>query len=208
MTTTSAAPSVSERTSRIRAGLGRRHLTERLFRGFGVAAIVLALGFVTLLFADVLLKGIPAFTQSNLHLAVTYDPEVITTDPAPIRAAGQSDADFRAARLGWERQVAMLNWNRIVEAALRDPHALSPWHVEQLARGADEHRDVVTGIEQLRHHAAADVPGRAGDEDSAPAHADPFRSGDLSRMAASWSRKRMTISRSPGSNVSASRSIR
>ena len=120
MTTTSAAPSVSERTSRIRAGLGRRHLTERLFRGFGVAAIVLALGFVTLLFADVLLKGIPAFTQSNLHLAVTYDPEVITTDPAPIRAAGQSDADFRAARLGWERQVAMLNWNRIVEAALRD----------------------------------------------------------------------------------------
>jgi phosphate transport system permease protein len=120
MTTTSAAPAVSERTSRIRAGLGRRHLIERLFRGFGVTAIVLALGFVTLLFADVLLKGIPAFTQSNLHLAVTYDPDVITTDPAPIRAAGQSDADFRAARLGWERQVAMLNWNRIVEAALRD----------------------------------------------------------------------------------------
>lgn len=120
MTTTSAAPAVSERTSRIRAGLGRRHLTERLFRGFGVTAIVLALGFVTLLFADVLLKGIPAFTQSNLHLAVTYDPEIITTDPAPIRAASQSDADFRAARLGWERQVAMLNWNRIVEAALRD----------------------------------------------------------------------------------------
>ena len=120
MTTTSAAPAVSERTSRIRAGLGRRHLTERLFRGFGVTAIVLALGFVALLFTDVLLKGIPAFTQSNLHLAVTFDPEVITTDPAPTQAAGQSDADFRAARLGWERQVAMLNWNRIVEAALRD----------------------------------------------------------------------------------------
>src|SRR5690606_1045994 len=36
-----------------------------------------------------------------------------------IRAAGQSDADFRATRLAWERQVAMLNWNNVIEAALR-----------------------------------------------------------------------------------------
>ena len=111
--------SAAERRKLVRAGLGRRHLTERLFRGFGILAIVLALGFVGILFTDVLRKGIPAFMQSNVHLAVTYDPELLKIDPAPEQAAGQSDADFRAARLGWERKVAMLNWNNVIEAALR-----------------------------------------------------------------------------------------
>jgi len=111
--------SAAERRKLVRAGLARRHLTERLFRGFGVLAIVLALGFVALLFTDVLRKGIPAFTQSNLHLAVTYDPELLKVDPAPVQAAGQSDADIRAALLAWERKVAMLNWNTVIEAALR-----------------------------------------------------------------------------------------
>ena len=111
--------SAAERRKLVRAGLARRHLTERLFRGFGILAIVLALGFVALLFTDVLRKGIPAFTQSNLHLAVTYDPELLKVDPAPVQAAGQSDADIRAALLAWERKVAMLNWNTVIEAALR-----------------------------------------------------------------------------------------
>jgi phosphate transport system permease protein len=118
MTSTTIDPA-AERRQRVRAGLARRHNGERMFRIFGVVAIVLALGFVTILFADVLRKGIPAFTQSNVQLAVTFDPELIKADPAPERAAGQSDADFRAARLAWERSVAMLNWNNVVEAALR-----------------------------------------------------------------------------------------
>lgn len=111
--------SAAERRKLVRAGLGRRHLTERLFRGFGILAIVLALGFVALLFTDVLRKGIPAFMQSNVHLEVTFDPQLLKIDPAPEQAAGQSDADFRAARLAWERKVAMLNWNTVIEAALR-----------------------------------------------------------------------------------------
>lgn len=110
---------LSERSQRVRDSLRRRHATEAIFKGFGIGAIVVALGFVGLLFADVLSKGIPAFTQSNLHLTVTYDESVINLDPAPIRAAGQSDADFRAANLAWQRSVAMLNWNAVVEASLR-----------------------------------------------------------------------------------------
>ena len=109
-----------ERTRRIRAGLRRRHLSESIFKGLGIAAIAMALGFVTLLFADVLSKGLPSFTQSNLHLSVTFDPETIGVDPAPVRAPGQSDADFQAANLKWQRDVAMLNWNKVVEAALRE----------------------------------------------------------------------------------------
>ncbi len=119
MTDTTLA-SAAERRKLVRAGLGRRHLTERLFRAFGVIAICLALGFVALLFTDVLRKGIPAFMQSNLHLEVTFDPEVLKIETAPERVAGQSDADFRAARLAWERKVAMLNWNTVIEAGLRN----------------------------------------------------------------------------------------
>lgn len=118
--TDTSLDSAAIRRQRVRAGLGRRHLGERLFRFFGILAICLALGFVALLFTDVLRKGIPAFTQSNIRLEVAFDPELLKVDPAPERAPGQSDADFRAARLGWERQVAMLNWNNVVEAALRN----------------------------------------------------------------------------------------
>ncbi len=107
------------RAALVRASLRRRHLSEKLFRSFGLLALLSALGFVALLFGDVLIKGIPAFTQSNLHLEVSFDPETLKIEPAPVRAAGQSDADFQQARLGWERKVAMLNWNRVVEAALR-----------------------------------------------------------------------------------------
>ena len=106
--TYSAPADAVARRQTVRSGLKRRHLGERLFRTFGIVAIVLALGFVAILFADVLRKGIPAFTQSNIQLAVTFDPEVIDVGPSPVQAAGQSDAVFRAERLAWERQVAML----------------------------------------------------------------------------------------------------
>jgi phosphate transport system permease protein len=109
----------AQRRARVRAGLGRRHLNERLFRIAGILCIVLALSFVAVLFGDVLRKGLPAFTQANLHLEVTFDPAVIDVGPAPVQAAGQSEADFRQAEQRWQRDVALVNWNRIVEAALR-----------------------------------------------------------------------------------------
>lgn len=108
-----------ERTRLIRAGLRKRHLSESIFKGLGLAAIILALGFVALLFVDIVRKGVPAFTQSNLHLAITYDPAILKIDPPPVRAAGQSDADFQAANLKWQRDLAMLNWNKVIEASLR-----------------------------------------------------------------------------------------
>ena len=108
-----------ERTKLVRAGLRRRHMSEAIFRGLGLAAIVMALGFVALLFIDIGRKGIPAFTQSNLHLAVTFDPAVIEVGPAPARAEFTSEAEYNAASLGWQREVALLNWNTIVEQAMR-----------------------------------------------------------------------------------------
>ncbi|MGV8834378.1 MAG: phosphate ABC transporter permease PstA [Devosia sp.] len=109
----------TERTKLIRAGLRRRHLNEQIFRILGIVAICAALGFVALLFTDVLRKGIPAFNQASLHLEVTYDPALLGVAPTPVQTPDQSDADFHGDVLKWERSVAMLNWNKVIDAAMR-----------------------------------------------------------------------------------------
>lgn len=122
MADTSAPPlqpsQPTQRTLQVRASLRRRHLNEQIFRILGVVAICAALGFVALLFTDVLRKGIPAFHQATLHLDIAFDPEIIGVDAPPVQAAGQSAADFNAANLRWQRSVAMLNWNNVIAAAM------------------------------------------------------------------------------------------
>ncbi len=110
----------TERTKLIRAGRRRRHLNEQIFRILGIVAICAALGFVALLFTDVMRKGIPAFHQASLHLTVTFDPAIIKVDPEPVQEAGQSDADYNAVLLKWQRNVAMLNWNKVIAAAMTE----------------------------------------------------------------------------------------
>jgi phosphate transport system permease protein len=107
------------RIEAVRKGLRRRHMNEAIFRGLGLAAIIAALGFVALLFTDVITRGAPAFMQNVLHLDVTFDQEIIKVDPPPSRSSFASEAEFRAASLKWQRDVAVLNWNKIVEAAIR-----------------------------------------------------------------------------------------
>jgi len=108
------------RLDRIKAGLKRRHAREMRFRAYGIAAIAAALGFVVILFGMILVKGLPAFTQATLHLDVFFDPEIIEVDPRPEQRPGQSLADFQRDLLAWERQVTLVNWNRVVENALRN----------------------------------------------------------------------------------------
>ena len=115
----SANAATIERTQLIRRGLRRRHASEAIFRGLGLLAVALALGFVALLFIDVIRKGTPAFIQTSLTFDVTFDPEVIDVGPPPARAGFDSEAAYRQADLVWQRDLAMLNWNKIVEAALR-----------------------------------------------------------------------------------------
>jgi len=115
--TASGAPGDTLKT--IRSGLTRRHARERRFRAYGIAAICAALGAVLILFSMILAKGIPAFTQASLTLNVFFDPAVIEVDPRPEPQPGQSPADYQKARLDWERQVTLVNWNRILEAAIR-----------------------------------------------------------------------------------------
>ncbi len=106
------------RLKKIKDGLTRRHARERRFRAYGVAAIVAAIGFVVILFSMILYKGLPAFTQAELSLNVYFDPEVLSADEPPVQGEGQSAAEYQRAVLGWQRQVTMLNWNRLIEAAI------------------------------------------------------------------------------------------
>ncbi len=57
--------------------------------------------------------------QTNLHLSVYFDPAVITVGPAPVRSDFANDAEYTNASLKWQREVALLNWNKIIEASLR-----------------------------------------------------------------------------------------
>ncbi|MET0168945.1 MAG: phosphate ABC transporter permease PstA [Aliihoeflea sp.] len=107
------------RLKRIRAGLGKRHAREKRFRLYGILAIAAALTFVAVLFTMILSKGLPAFQQATLTVPVTFSEELIDIGPRPVRESGQSAADLRAADLRWQRDVTLLNWNRVVEDSVR-----------------------------------------------------------------------------------------
>ncbi|MCD7058986.1 phosphate ABC transporter permease PstA [Pelagibacterium xiamenense] len=108
------------RISAIRSGLARRHRSEAIFRGLGIGAILLALALVGTLFYQVFSKGTPAFFQATLHLDVTFSEDVVTVGPAPQREQGMSNAEFQAAMLDWRRGLALVNWNGLIEGAVRE----------------------------------------------------------------------------------------
>jgi phosphate transport system permease protein len=108
-----------ERLTLVRAGLASRHAREKRFRIYGIAAIVAALSFVTILFGMILSQGLPAFTQATLSLDVHFDPAIVKVEPKPVRQDGQSQAEFAKALSDWERKVTMVNWNRVIEASVR-----------------------------------------------------------------------------------------
>jgi len=107
-----------ESTARVRASLARRHAAERRFRLVGLVAILLGLGFVAILFASILAKGLPAFWQANIRLAVHFDPAIVKIAPFPQQQAGQSSAAHEADILAWRTELAGVNWGRLIENAL------------------------------------------------------------------------------------------
>jgi phosphate transport system permease protein len=109
----------AERLATIRKGLAGRHAREKRFQAYGIAAIVAALGFVAILFGMIFVKGAPAFTQAAITLDVHFDPEIVKVDAKPQQKPGQSAADYRAELLAWERAVTLVNWNRVIEQAVR-----------------------------------------------------------------------------------------
>jgi phosphate transport system permease protein len=69
----------------------RRYAAERRFKAYGVVAIAITAVFLVVLFADILRKGIPAFTEHTLGLAITADQAALdpqgTRDPKALLSA-------------------------------------------------------------------------------------------------------------------------
>ncbi|MSP20246.1 MAG: phosphate ABC transporter permease PstA [Alphaproteobacteria bacterium] len=66
--------------NRVAASLRHRHRTERIFRGFGLMAIILSLAALATLITDVGSKGYTAFRQTHVTLQVFLDPDTIDPD--------------------------------------------------------------------------------------------------------------------------------
>lgn len=111
---------ITERRQRVHKSLTRRHRSEAIFRGLGIGAILIAVALVGTLFWQVLSKGLPAFTQATLHLDVTFSEDLVSAGPAPLRSDYGSVAEYEAAFLDWRRALAGVNWNALIEQAVRD----------------------------------------------------------------------------------------
>ncbi len=67
-------------TAIVRAGLQRRYAAEKRFKWYGLTAISIALLAVVLLFADILIKGLPTFWQTDIRLEIDFAPQIIDPD--------------------------------------------------------------------------------------------------------------------------------
>jgi phosphate transport system permease protein len=80
-------PSPEEQQARVK----RRYRAEARFRYYGLAALVMTSIFVIAVLVDIVLKGLPAFTQHSLVLDVPIKAEDVdpqaTRDPEVIRTA-------------------------------------------------------------------------------------------------------------------------
>ena len=84
MSNTSKTRMTPQETQAIVArGLRRRYWAERRFRTYGLAAVIAGMTFLVYLFFTIFSNGIGAFRQTEVRLAVYFDPQVI--DPAGSR---------------------------------------------------------------------------------------------------------------------------
>ncbi len=70
----------------VKRSLKKRYAAERRFKMYGIAAILLALSFITLLFTTIISTGLPAFTETVIKIDVELSEDVI--DPKGTRAPG------------------------------------------------------------------------------------------------------------------------
>ena len=70
-----------------KARLARRYRAERRFQLYGIAAIVLAGSFLAFLVGTMIFRSIPAFTQAEIRLDITFDPQDVTENGEVTEAA-------------------------------------------------------------------------------------------------------------------------
>jgi len=90
----------------VNKSLARRHAAEKRFKLYGLLAICLGLSFVAFLFVDIIGKGYPAFTQTQIRLDVTLSAEELFGEPVE-----------NPSRLSQE-ELGRANYNAVVRDAI------------------------------------------------------------------------------------------
>jgi len=98
-------------TELVRATLKKRYFKEKLFRGFGIAAIVASLGFLAILLGSIFIKGYPAFKATYLNIDVTFNEDTLGV------ASIDTDEDLASANFSGAIKSAM--YERFPEASSR-----------------------------------------------------------------------------------------
>lgn len=90
-------------TDVIKASLKKRYAREQRFRWYGRLAVLTGFVFLFILLADIVGKGMPAFTQHYLRISVTYDPQKLGVSVTPTA-----------------EELMRANFGGLVKASLRD----------------------------------------------------------------------------------------
>ena len=127
-----ASPAASEhrwdpRSAKARARLRRRYAAETRFRMYGLVALAVTTIFLVVLIADIVRKGLPAFTQYSLLLDVAVPEDLVDpqkrNDPVAIRSADYfpvtRDA-LLAAVPGLESRAAEKTLTRLLSSGAAD----------------------------------------------------------------------------------------
>jgi phosphate transport system permease protein len=89
-------------TIAIQASLKKRYARERRFQWYGRIAVLSAVVFLSILLADIVIKGTPAFTQHYIKVAIDFDP-------AELGISSTATAD----------EIASADFSAVVKASLR-----------------------------------------------------------------------------------------
>lgn len=78
----------------VKRGLKKRYAAERRFKAYGIAAVLIALGFIATLFGTIISNGLPAFSETVVKLEIEVSEDIV--DPAGERdPAVLASANYR-----------------------------------------------------------------------------------------------------------------
>lgn len=174
-----AAELREKRKQKISNSLAKRHRKEKMFRFFGLSAVITGLFFVALLFGSILAKGLPAFWQSSMTVPVYFDPSIINVGPKPTKTESESPAQFQERYINWQTEMGMVDWDSLIINGLvaKDP---------SVANKRDEIGSLYTSSEsyRLRDMVFAD-PALVGQKKDlnilADANVDVWLAGNIDR---------------------------
>ena len=104
----------------IEKSLAKRHRKENVFRRLGLMAVITGMTLVAILFASILIRGVPAFWQATFYVDVYFDPEVVQLEPKPERESGESQFAFDERYTQWMTKAGLVNWQTLIDRAVED----------------------------------------------------------------------------------------